>query len=176
LVDCQVMDYSLLVGIVYMDIHKKHESIRQAAQSIKEQDRILQRLEHTPRRKLDSKAIFMLTTPVRLLLSPPLYLVRKAWNLTRRGLDSIITLPMPYYGSGACGVDGGKLSVFHGKRRGDRAVYYMGLIDFLQPWTVRKVLERQLKAFLGYDTKAISSVTPEEYASRFLDYLDANIT
>jgi hypothetical protein len=176
LVDCRVMDYSLLVGIVHMDIHKKQESLRRAMDSINKQDRLLQQLEHKPKRKLDSKAIYILTTPARLLLSPSLYIARKTWNLMRLTLDSIITTPMPYYGSGSCGIDGGKLSVFHGKRRGDRAVYYMGLIDFLQPWTVRKVLERQLKALLGYDTKAISSVTPEEYASRFLDYLDANMT
>jgi hypothetical protein len=91
-------------------------------------------------------------------------------------LDSIFTTPLPYYGSGTCGVDGGKLSVFHGKRRGDRAVYYMGLIDFLQPWTTRKVIERRLKGLMGYDTNAISSVTPEEYAKRFLEYMDANMS
>lgn len=83
---------------------------------------------------------------------------------------------MPYYGSGSCVVDGGKLSVFHGERRGERAIYYMGLIDFLQPWTKRKVVERYLKGIIGYDTNAISSVTPEEYATRFLAYLDDNIT
>jgi hypothetical protein len=178
LVDVQVMDYSLLVGVVHMDIHKKQESLRQAITSINQQHRIMQRLEHKPasRMKLDTKAIYVLTTPVRLVLSPPLYMARKAWNLMRLTLDSIITKPMPYYGSGTCGIDGGKLSIFHGKRRGDRAVYYMGLIDFLQPWTVRKVLERRIKTLLGYDSKAISSVSPEEYASRFLDYLDANIT
>lgn len=176
LVDCQVMDYSLLVGVVHMDVHKNHQSIRKAMESIKKQDRILQQLEYKSNRKLDSTAIYMLTTPARLILSPPLYLARRAWSLARRVVDSIITIPMPYYGSGACGIDGGKFSVFHGQRRGDRALYYMGLIDFLQPWTTRKVLERKIKALMGYDTNAISSVTPEEYASRFLDYLDANIT
>ena len=63
-----------------------------------------------------------------------------------------------------------------GKRRGDRAMYYMGLIDFLQPWTARKVVEKNLKGLMGYDTKAISCVDPEEYANRFLEFLDANIS
>jgi hypothetical protein len=52
----------------------------------------------------------------------------------------------------------------------------MGLIDFLQPWTTRKVLERQWKSIIGYDTGAISCVDPEEYASRFLDFIDAHVS
>jgi choline kinase len=52
----------------------------------------------------------------------------------------------------------------------------MGLIDFLQPWTTRKVIERQLKGLMGQDINAISCVTPEEYADRFLEFLDNHIT
>ena len=180
LVDCNVMDYSLLVGIVHMDDHHKND-IRNAITTMNQQDRIFDQIEYNQQKrrhnnKLDHDVLYILSTPVRLILSPPTYLARKAWNLMRLTVDSIFTTPLPYYGSGTCGVDGGKLSVFHGKRRGDRAIYYMGLIDFLQPWTTRKVIERQLKGLIGYDTKAISSVTPEEYASRFLDYMDANIS
>ena len=36
--------------------------------------------------------------------------------------------------------------------------------------------ERFLKGLVGYDTKAVSAVTPEEYAARFLAFLDENIT
>jgi len=116
-----------------------------------------------------------LTTPLRLLASPPAYVARTSWKALRLTLDSIATAPMPYYGSGRCGVDGGKLSVLHGERKGDRAMYYLGLIDFLQPWTARKVLERRVKGWMGHDTDAISAVTPEEYAARFLKFLDEHV-
>ena len=91
-------------------------------------------------------------------------------------LVGVANVDLPYYGSGQCGVDGGAHSIMYGRRRGDEAIYYLGLIDFLQPWTTRKVLERKLKGIMGYDMNAISCVTPEEYASRFLQFLDANIS
>ena len=83
---------------------------------------------------------------------------------------------MPYYGAGVCGVNGGVLSIQTGRRAGDRAVYYMGIIDFLQPWTTKKVMEREVKGLLGYNTKAISCVSPKDYAARFLDFIDAHVT
>jgi len=183
---CQVMDYSLLVGVVNTDNVDAGRSGKTGAltpeiiESIQEQNKVLERLEgpdqnkhHRP--KLDSALLHTLTTPVRLMLSPPVYVARKTWNTLQLTLDSIVTAPMPYYGSGQCGVYGGKLSVMHGKRKGDRAVYYLGLIDFLQPWTTRKVMERKFKGLAGYDTNAISAVTPEEYATRFLEFLDKHI-
>ena len=109
------------------------------------------------------------------MLSPPLYVARKSWNTLQLTLKSIVTAPLPYYGSGQCGVYGGKLSVMHGKRKGDNAVYYLGLIDFLQPWTTRTVMEPKLKGLAGYDTNAVIAVTPEEYATRFLEFLDKHI-
>jgi 1-phosphatidylinositol-4-phosphate 5-kinase len=171
--DCNVMDYSLLVGIVHVD----DQELRRALSTLEEQDRLFERIEGGNRKKkLDSAALYRLTLPIRLLASPPVYVAKKVWSLGRRTIDTIFTTPLPYYGSGACVVDGGKLSVFHGQRKGDRAIYYMGLIDFLQPWTKKKVLERFLKGLIGYDTNAVSVVTPEEYAARFLSYLDDNIT
>ena len=117
-----------------------------------------------------------MTTPVRLMLAPPLFFTRRLWHGLERTLSSVLTYPLPYYGSSACVVDGGALSVLHGTRYGKRAIYYLGLIDFLQPWTTRKVAEKQLKGFLGYDTKAISCVDPDEYASRFLAFIEAHVT
>jgi hypothetical protein len=202
LVDCQVMDvrylfvccafptllidttcllplfliqYSLLVGIVHVDCQHNRD-LRQAVSTLEHQERILKKIHAERNKKLDSTTLYKITLPLRLLVAPPFYLARKVWFLGRLTVDSIFTSPLPYYGAGSCVVDGGKLSVFHGERRGERAIYYMGLIDFLQPWTRRKVVERYLKGLLGYDTKAISSVTPEEYATRFLAYLDDNIT
>lgn len=170
-----LLQYSLLVGIVLVDYEQKR-NYREAVLTMEEQGRILQRIQNDKHRKVDSAILYTISTPVRLMVAPPMYLARKVWSLGRRMLDSIFTSPLPYYGAGSCVVDGGKFSVFHGERNGERAIYYMGLIDFLQPWTKRKVVERYLKGLVGYDTKAISSVTPEEYATRFLDYFDTNVT
>jgi hypothetical protein len=178
LVECRVMDYSLLVGVVDMGrTQKQNEYAEQALLTMQQQGRHLERLEHiTKKKKLDERALSALAAPIRLLLAPPLFVAKRTWSLARITLSSIITLPLPYYGSGNCGVDGGLYSKFHGRRRGDRAVYYLGLIDFLQPWTARKAVERRLKGLIGYDTKAISCVDPEEYAIRFLEFLDTHIS
>ncbi len=63
-----------------------------------------------------------------------------------------------------------------GTRRGRRVTYYMGVIDFLQPWTVKKRLERDLKGLAGMDKSAISCVAPADYAARFLDFVDSHVT
>ena len=192
LTKCQVMDYSLLVGVVHTDAivdrntgpHASNKFLTpEIIGTIEQQNKILEELEKptesltNPKKypKLDSAFIHTLTTPVRLMLSPPLFIARKTWNAVRLTVDSIVTAPMPYYGSGQCGVYGGKLSILNGKRKGERAIYYLGLIDFLQPWTTRKVMERKIKGLAGYDTNAISAVTPEEYATRFLEFLDKHI-
>merc|ERR1712232_963786 len=91
-------------------------------------------------------------------------------------VDTIVTDPMPYYGSDRCVIDGGSNSVWRdGKRYGTRAVYYVGLIDCLQPWTVRKSFEQTLKGLAGYDTTAISAVPPDVYADRFSRFMDRHI-
>lgn len=84
--------------------------------------------------------------------------------------------PMPYYGSGMTKVDSGFLSSLRGTRRGKQVTYYMGIIDFLQPWTMKKRLERGLKGLAGYDTRAISCVAPSDYATRFLKFIEAHVT
>ncbi|KAL3795348.1 hypothetical protein HJC23_009521 [Cyclotella cryptica] len=84
--------------------------------------------------------------------------------------------PMPYYGSGMTKVDGGCLSSLRGIRRGKQVTYYMGVIDFLQPWTMKKRLERDLKGLAGYDTRAISCVAPSDYAARFLNFIEEHVT
>jgi hypothetical protein len=108
--------------------------------------------------------------------APVVYFGQRAAAFADTTLSSILTRPLPYYGAGICGVDGGALAMVEGTRSGKRAIYYLGLIDFLQPWTARKVLERQMKSMMGYDTHAISCVAPEEYASRFLEFIDAHIS
>lgn len=178
LVECGVMDYSLLVGVVEMTTaQRQNMDAEQALRTIQQQSKHLERIEHvSKKKKLDERALLALAGPIRLLLAPPLFVAKRACSMARLTLSSIVTLPLPYYGAGNCGVDGGLYSKFHGRRRGERAVYYLGIIDFLQPWTVRKAAERKLKGLIGYDTKAISCVDPEEYAIRFLDFLDNHIS
>ena len=84
--------------------------------------------------------------------------------------------PMPYHGAGVTEVDGGALSALSGTRKGKRVTYYMGVIDFLQPWGVKKRLERDLKGLAGYDKSAISCVAPSDYAARFVKFIEAHIT
>lgn len=91
-------------------------------------------------------------------------------------LLSWIDFPLPYYGAGKTPVDGGNLSSLVGTRNGKQVAYYLGVIDFLQPWTVKKRLERDLKGLAGYDKRAISCVAPGDYASRFLKFVDDHVT
>jgi 1-phosphatidylinositol-4-phosphate 5-kinase len=172
LVDCQVMDYSLLVGVVDMETFLPFDrSARRVIQSVQKVGR-----RFSTSKRMEDRALWAVGAPIRLLSAPLGFVANEGWSLAQRILSSIVTLPLPYYGAGECGVDGGLLSVFHGTRNGKRALYYMGLIDFLQPWTSRKVVERQLKGLMGQDINGISCVTPEEYAHRFLEFLDAHLS
>jgi hypothetical protein len=55
-------------------------------------------------------------------------------------------------------------------------MYYLGVIDFLQPWTVKKRLERDFKGLAGYDKSGISCVAPSDYAARFLKFINSHVT
>jgi len=84
--------------------------------------------------------------------------------------------PMPYYGAGTTKVDGGNFASIRGTLMGKDVIYYMGVIDFLQPWNVKKRLERDLKGLIGYDKTAISCVAPADYATRFLSFINSHFT
>lgn len=172
--ECRVMDYSLLVGVVNMD-QQQIDAADLNAWELSTNEEKLFRLARTSENPTES-VVRALTTPFRLMIAPPLFFARRLWRGFERTMSSVVTYPLPYFGSSACVVDGGALSVMHGLRSGKRAIYYLGLIDFLQPWTARKVAEKQLKGLLGYDTKAISCVDPDEYASRFFDFIEAHVT
>lgn len=188
---CGVMDYSLLVGIVKIHSARLFTDLLRYP-SIKEQSKLC------PSPKLDRSTLSihdknqdmfsyllrriskhltnLCSFPIYAVAAPLLYIVQKLHTATEVTLSTVLTLPLPYYGAGICGVDGGTLSVLHGKRCGQRAIYYLGLIDFLQPWTFRKVIERELKGLIGYDKHAVSCVDPNEYSARFISFLDAHIT
>lgn len=174
LVDCRVMDYSLLVGVVNMDLDKVDESTLRALDVSRREEEKMKLAR--PKRRVDHKLLVLVSAPIRIMVAPPWYFARILWSMAERTVSSILTLPLPYYGAGKCVIDGGALSVVHGTRHGNRAIYYMGVIDFLQPWTARKVLERQIKGMMGYDTSAISCVDPKEYAARFLEFLEAHVS
>lgn len=175
LVQCQVMDYSLLVGVVDMDTIPFDVSSMGAFHRSIAYESLFRRQSKRRVNKLKAAGL-QLVAPIHIMSAPILYFGRRALSLAESTLSSILTLPLPYYGAGMCGVDGGALAMVEGLRSGKRAIYYIGLIDFLQPWTARKVLERQMKGMMGYDTHAISCVAPEEYASRFLEFIDSHIS
>ncbi|KAI2501262.1 Phosphatidylinositol-4-phosphate 5-Kinase [Fragilaria crotonensis] len=175
LVECQVMDYSLLVGVVDMDTMRFDVSSMEAFDRSVAFESMFRRQSKRRVNKLKAAGLKLLA-PIHIMSAPALYFGRRAVSLAESTLSSILTLPLPYYGAGMCGVDGGALARVEGSRSGKRAIYYIGLIDFLQPWTARKVLERQMKGLMGYDTHAISCVAPEEYASRFLEFIDSHIS
>ena len=47
--------------------------------------------------------------------------------------------------------------------------YYLGIIDFLQPWTCGKKIAHQIKCC---DRKPLATVIPSEYGTRFEDYFE----
>lgn len=56
-------------------------------------------------------------------------------------------------------------------QRGDE-IYYCGVIDILQLYNMHKSGETILKGLIGYDTSKISSVDPQSYAKRFIEFLE----
>lgn len=173
LVSCSVMDYSLLVGVV--NLESADEKAKSNLPLKLEIRKVLNQMKSPQQRRLFNTAEFV-TTPLRHLFAPAFCLLQIMYKTFMSTVSSVLTLPFPYYGAGVCGVDGGSLSVLPGKRLGNRAIYYMGVIDFLQPWTTQKVLEREFKGLMGYEKAAISCAHPTDYAERFLDYLDKHIT
>jgi hypothetical protein len=59
------------------------------------------------------------------------------------------------------GVDGGEF-------------FYFGIIDYLCPYNVVKIIEHEAKAFL-YERSKISAVPPDEYTARFIKYFEAKL-
>jgi 1-phosphatidylinositol-4-phosphate 5-kinase len=162
LVDCGVIDYSLLVGVVHMD----------------ESDDIALNQLHPPgmqppreNKNRREKLVAAITAPMRVLLAPSFFVSRKA----RSFVESTLSWPLPYYGSGQCVVDGGKLAQVRGEKRGQRAIFYVGLIDFLQPFDFKKKVEWKLKGFM-YKEGSYSCVPPNQYADRFLKFIDEYIS
>jgi len=168
LVECSVMDYSLLVGVVNMDVVEGPAS----PTSVKDEIEKILKDKTRIKKSRTLQVLSTLSTPLQQLGAPVTTICQTAYSGVRSTLSTVLTLPFPYYGAGKCGVDGGPLSILKGRRLGKRAVYYMGVIDFLQPWTTQKILENKFKGVIGHDKSAISCVDPQEYAERFLNFMD----
>jgi 1-phosphatidylinositol-4-phosphate 5-kinase len=156
LVDCGVIDYSLLAGVVHM------ESFDLGFQQLNTPG-----MQCPRKRNNVDKLIAAVVVPVHTLLAPSIFMSRKAWSL----VENTLSWPLPYYGSGQCVVDGGKLAQVRGERRGQRAIFYFGLIDFLQPFDFKKTIEWKWKGLI-HEKGSFSCVPPEQYADRFLKFID----
>lgn len=75
-------------------------------------------------------------------------------------------------GAGTGGVTESQFRSFYGGLRAamveSPGIYYMGVIDILQAFTLEKRMERFVKTyFLCQDPLGISAIEPRQYASRF---------
>lgn len=62
----------------------------------------------------------------------------------------------------------------HFKSSDGKHNYSLGIIDILQEWNLKKMTEMGLKSFI-HEKKKISSVPPDEYSKRFLDFIFSNL-
>ena len=172
LIECNVMDYSLLVGVVSMS---GAEATQRSYSLNKSKDALERGLAKSKSHQRIRAILNVLIAPIKQLCAPIVFLGAKICLLVQSLTSSVLTVPLPYYGAGACGIDCGPHSIIHGIRLGHRATFYLGVIDFLQPWTMQKVVEREVKGAMGYDTKTISCMHPKDYASRFLEFMNEHI-
>lgn len=164
LVKCNLIDYSLLVGIA---IDKTEGPSMQDLVIGSFSNGMDYRTQDQMRKDWIASRLL---APLKFVLSPPAFLL-KSLAVTLQGAA---TTPLPYYGSDRSGVEAGTLSHIQGKRHGRKALYYLGLIDFLQPFNWKKQLEWKWKAF--WYGEGFSCVPPEEYAERFLRFVENHVT
>jgi hypothetical protein len=66
-----------------------------------------------------------------------------------------------------------KYVAYNAKSVSGAAIYYMGIVDFLQDWSLRKKIERATKIYLTRnDPAGISVMEPYPYRDRFQDKMD----
>jgi hypothetical protein len=62
------------------------------------------------------------------------------------------------------------------KSSNSKYVYCLGLIDYLQKFNLKKFLENKYKSILyGNDIKFVSSVDPQMYKTRILEFTQENL-
>eukprot|EP00977_Amphora_coffeiformis_P028584 scaffold36203_cov153-Amphora_coffeaeformis.AAC.1 len=159
LADCKLIDYSLLVGVVV-----------ETAKAPSMQDLVVGSFADGMDGRKQTNFLAKILAPIKVLVTPPMFLAKTAFVSAKRSA----TWPMPYYGSEQCGVEAGRLSHIHGERLGRKALYYFGLIDFLQPFNWKKEIEWKWKAAVYGE--GFSCVPPDEYAQRFLNFIESHVT
>lgn len=60
----------------------------------------------------------------------------------------------------------------HGEIEYDGKVFYLGVIDILQEYNSRKVVESRYRMLQGMDALEASCVAPKDYAARFVKFFD----
>ena len=63
-------------------------------------------------------------------------------------------------------------SARHGEVLYDGKIFYMGVIDILQEYNSRKVVESRYRMLQGMDALEASCVAPKDYAGRFVKFFD----
>lgn len=58
----------------------------------------------------------------------------------------------------------------------DKEIYHVSIIDYLQDWSYSKKCERFIKTvLLRKDPTTLSAIEPEQYALRFLHFVQMNV-
>ncbi|GMI17289.1 hypothetical protein TrLO_g661 [Triparma laevis f. longispina] len=172
---CGVMDYSLLCGVksrkTWLGIFRRNKPKRTLEILETPDDDDLKIIEAiTPRKLKRLRLRKKITQTLKLIITTPI-------NVTSLGLLFLKNVLLGSEDGGyTCGVSNGPVSVINGKRFDRGCVYYFGVIDFLQPWSVRKVFERQGKGMMGFDVNAISCVNPKFYGERLINFIDTHVT
>ncbi|CAK4950426.1 unnamed protein product [Aphanomyces euteiches] len=89
-------------------------------------------------------------------------------QLSPRTLES--TTKTPSGGSIFCKDYGGICGRSATKKKNGK-IYFVGIIDILQQYNTRKITETVIKGFV-HNKKDISSVPPDQYGDRFLDFIE----
>ena len=171
-----VMDYSLLVGVgVPVGDEEEGEGGQQpngggavAAAAAEEAE-----AEDAEAPPLPQKATKGLRQALAKL--PPFKFLSSTgwlkWGERRKAREALLSPPPPPPFCPLPSIPCGVHSAIPGTRHGAPVVFYFGLIDFLQPWSARKVLERKWKGARGWDLGGISCAEPGAYAARLVDFL-----
>lgn len=87
--------------------------------------------------------------------------------------DEVVVRPASKVKGAAAGANNKKYVAFHAKSVTGNAIYYMGIVDFLQDWSLNKKIERVAKIYLQRsDPQGISVMEPGPYRDRFQNKMD----
>jgi len=53
-------------------------------------------------------------------------------------------------------------------------IYFIGIIDFLQIWNLKKKLESRVKS-ITIEKNSLSALPPSEYSERFVEFMSNNL-